>query len=28
VGRFDRNDLVGLERFVAVLTPRVAWARL
>ena len=28
VGRFDKNDLVGLERFVAVLTPRVAWARL
>lgn len=28
VGRFDREDLVGLEKFVAALAPRVAWERL
>jgi GAF domain-containing protein len=28
VGRFDREDLEGLESFVATLTPRVAWGRL
>jgi L-methionine (R)-S-oxide reductase len=26
--RFDEEDRTGLERFVAVLTPRVAWERL
>lgn len=28
VGRFDREDLEGLESFVAALTPHVAWGRL
>jgi GAF domain-containing protein len=28
VGRFDDEDRKGLERFVAVLIPRVAWGRL
>lgn len=28
VGRFDHEDLVGLEAFVAALVPRVAWGRL
>jgi L-methionine (R)-S-oxide reductase len=28
VGRFDREDLEGLEAFVRALTPRVAWERL
>ena len=28
VGRFDHEDLVGLEAFVATLTPRVAWGSL
>jgi L-methionine (R)-S-oxide reductase len=27
-GRFDEEDRAGLERFVALLTPRVAWERL
>jgi len=27
-GRFDEEDRAGLETFVAVLTPRVAWGRL
>jgi L-methionine (R)-S-oxide reductase len=27
-GRFDEEDRAGLERFVAVLIPRVAWGRL
>jgi GAF domain-containing protein len=26
--RFDEEDRTGLERFVAVLIPRVAWGRL
>lgn len=28
VGRFDREDLVGLEKFVAALAPRVDWEKL
>jgi GAF domain-containing protein len=28
VGRFDREDLAGLERFVAALAPRIKWERL
>jgi L-methionine (R)-S-oxide reductase len=28
VGRFDREDVEGLEAFVRTLTPRVAWGRL
>ena len=28
VGRFDQEDLVGLEEFVRALTPRVAWGTL
>lgn len=28
VGRFDRDDLIGLEKFVAALTPRITWERL
>lgn len=28
VGRFDREDLEGLEAFVRALTPRVAWGSL
>ena len=28
VGRFDQEDLAGLEKFVAALAPRVAWGRL
>jgi GAF domain-containing protein len=28
VGRFDHEDLVGLEAFVATLTPRVDWGSL
>ena len=28
VGRFDQEDLAGLEKFVATLAPRVAWGRL
>ena len=28
VGRFDREDLAGLEEFVRALTPRVAWGTL
>jgi GAF domain-containing protein len=27
-GRFDAEDREGLERFVQVLTPRIAWERL
>jgi GAF domain-containing protein len=27
-GRFDEEDRAGLEKFVAVLIPRVAWGRL
>jgi GAF domain-containing protein len=27
-GRFDDEDRQGLERFVRVLTPRIAWERL
>jgi len=27
-GRFDEEDSVGLEKFVGVLIPRVAWGRL
>jgi GAF domain-containing protein len=26
--RFDEEDRVALERFVAVLTPRIEWERL
>ena len=28
VGRFDREDLTGLEKFVAALAPRIQWERL
>lgn len=28
VGRFDREDLAGLEKFVAALAPRIQWERL
>lgn len=28
VGRFDRDDLIGLEKFVAALAPRITWERL
>jgi GAF domain-containing protein len=28
VGRFDQEDLTGLEEFVRALTPRVAWGTL
>jgi len=27
-GRFDEEDRAGLEKFVAILIPRVAWGRL
>ena len=27
-GRFDEEDRAGLEEFVRVLTPRVAWERV
>ena len=27
-GRFDGEDRAGLEEFVRVLTPRIAWERL
>jgi GAF domain-containing protein len=27
-GRFDEEDRAGLEKFVAVLIPRIAWGRL